>query len=146
MILRQIEQFCAYRERCRFEVVQKLQRMNLPSAEINRILKHLREEGFVDEKRFAHAFVLGKFHNNHWGRYKIRSELVLRQVPVPIIDAALQEIEEGEYLQTIRNLIRKKQDEIKTGDTFNLREKIITFVTGKGFETDLVWAMAREVK
>jgi len=144
MDLQQIERFCAYRERCRFEVIQKLQKLSVPRPEINRILKRLQDEGFLDDQRFAHAFVMGKFHNNQWGRYKIRNELRNRQIPDSIIDAALKEIEEEAYLQTIGELIRKKRKEIKTGKSFNFREKIITFVTGKGFETDLVLAMIKE--
>ncbi|MCK9423396.1 MAG: RecX family transcriptional regulator [Bacteroidales bacterium] len=139
-----IESYCAFRERYTGEVIQKLKSWKLPSGKISTIMKHLREAGFIDDERFARAFVRGKFRNNRWGRQKIRFELKGRRIPEKLIDHALKEIGEEEYEQTIHTLILKKQKEIKAEKTLNIREKIINFVTGKGFELDLVLRMMTE--
>jgi len=136
--LAKIESYCAFRERSTAEVEQKLRTWQLPSAKTAAILKHLHSNGFIDDERFACAFARGKFRNNKWGRQKIRFELIGRKIPEKIIDRAMKEIGEEEYLQTLRNLILKKRKEIKEEKTVNIREKIINFATGKGFELDLV--------
>ncbi|MCK9204319.1 MAG: RecX family transcriptional regulator [Bacteroidales bacterium] len=137
-VLVKIERFCAYQERCRFEVVQKLKTWGVPRGETDSIMEHLGKEGFINEERFAMAFVRGKFNHNKWGRQKIRYELKGRQIPEKIITLALEGITREEYLDMIRLLIAKKRNEIKSGKNMELREKIINFVTGKGFEAEIV--------
>lgn len=106
----------------------------------------LHAEGFIDEERYARVFVRGKFHINKWGRAKIRYELKGRNIPPILVKKAMEEIGEDDYMRTIRELILKKQSEINTGKHLNIREKIITFVTGKGFEFDLISKVLTELK
>ena len=106
----------------------------------------LTEEEFINEERFARIFVRSKFHINKWGRTKIRHELKSRYISEKMIIRAMEEIGEDDYIRTIRELILKKNLEINTGKNFNVREKIITFVTGKGFEFDLISKVLTEIK
>lgn len=110
-----------------------------------KLLKQLKEEELIDDQRFANAFVRGKFRVNRWGRNRITYELRARQLSEPVISIALREIDEEQYLDTIRTLIIKKNQEINPGKTVNKREKIINFVVGKGFESDLVLRMIQSI-
>ena len=145
-LLQRLEHFCAFRERCGQEVGQKLSELKVPAAKTGVIMKHLKENGFLDDARFARSFSGSKFRNNKWGRIKIRYELKNRNIPDNVIREALEAISEEDYLKTIRELILKKQEEIKTGKHLNIREKIITFVTGKGFEFDQISEALKELK
>lgn len=145
-ILARIRHFCAYQERCGLEVDHKLARWKVAPARIARIKSQLIKEGFLQEERFARIFVRSKFHINKWGRNKIRYELKNRIIPDIIVDQALAEIGEEDYLHTLRDLILKKQSEINSGKNLNIREKIITFVSGKGYEFDLITRVLTELK
>ena len=138
--------YCAYQERCHSEVRDKLYGFGLNTKEVDQIISTLIEENYLNEERFAIQFTGGHFRSKKWGRVKIRYELLSRGIPENIIPDALKEIDEAEYLETIRELIIKKQKEIKAGKNLNIREKIITFVNGKGFESDLVAATLNELK
>ena len=118
----------------------------MPGREVAKMIAMLKEEGMIDDQRFANAFVRGKFRVNRWGRNRITYELRARQLPEPVISNALKEIYEEQYLDVIRTLIIKKSGEINPGKTLNKREKIINFVVGKGFELDLVLRMMQEFK
>ena len=120
--------------------------MESAACKAGQILQKLREEKFVDDERFARLFVRGKFRSNKWGRVKIQYELRSRNIPDNLIDQAIGDICEEDYLNTIKELILKKKSEIKTGKSLNIREKIITFVTGKGFEFDPVFRVLKELK
>lgn len=109
-------------------------------------MKQLKEEGFIDDQRFARSFVRGKLRGNKWGRIRITCELRAKKIPETIISEALQEIGEEEYLELIRSLIKKKSGEINPEKTLNKQDKIINFVVGKGFEIDLVLRMIQEIK
>jgi regulatory protein len=146
VILARIRHYCAYQERCKYEVDQKLAQWKVSPAKIKKIRHLLIEEGFIDEQRYARIFVRSKFHLNKWGRLKIRYELKTRAIPGMLISKALEEIGEDDYLNTLRDLVRKKKLEINSGKHLNIGETIITFVTGKGFEFDLITTVLTELK
>ena len=145
-VLSRIQRYCAYQERCSHEVYQKLVEWKVPPGNISEIIVPLTEEGFLDDDRFACIFVRGKFRINKWGRMKIRYELKNRNIPEKIVRTAMEEIGDEDYLKTIRELILKKMSEINPAKHLNIREKIITFVAGKGFEFDLISKVFTELK
>jgi regulatory protein len=146
VILARIHHYCAYQERCSHEVDQKLIQWKVSSGKIKKIMHHLKEEGFINEERYARTFTRSKFHINKWGRAKIRYELKSRTIPENLVNKAMAEIGEDDYMRTIRELILRKMSEINTGKHLNIREKIMTFVTGKGFEFDLTTKVLTELK
>ncbi|MEI7499082.1 MAG: regulatory protein RecX [Bacteroidota bacterium] len=145
-IFDRISRYCAYQERCLWDVKQKLSEWKVPGGISNKITKKLKDEGFIDDERFAKLFARGKFRINKWGRLRIRYELKCRSIPDHIIHEALLEISEEDYRKTVMELILKKKLEIKPEKNLNIREKIITFVTGKGFEFDLTAEVLKELK
>ena len=145
-ILVRIRHFCAHQERCSQEVDLKLEQWKVSPAKIKRVKLHLVREGFLHDERFARIFVRSKFHINKWGRNKIRYELKSRTIPDNLVSRALEEICEEDYLLTLRELILKKKSEMNSGKSLNIREKIITFVSGKGYEFDLITKVLTELK
>lgn len=145
-VLARIQHYCAYQDRCTKEVDLKLTQWKVSPVKIKKVLSQLKEDGFIDEERYARIFVRSKFHINKWGRVKIRYELRGRSIPENLIAKAMGEIGEDDYMRTIRELIIKKNKEINSGKHLNIREKIITFVTGKGFEFDLISKVLTELK
>ena len=145
-LLQKTGHFCTYQERCSQDVEQKLRDWKVQTDKIDAIIDQLKEEGFIDDERFARSFVRGKFNINKWGRIKIGMELRGRNIPEAMVQEALEEIDEEDYLKTLRELILKKKQEIKTGKNFTIREKIINFAAGKGFEFDLIALILKELK
>jgi regulatory protein len=145
-IMARISHYCAYQERCNYEVDQKLRQWKVSAGKTGLIKERLHQEGFIDEERYARMFVRSKFHLSKWGKTKLRYELKGRAIPDNLINKALEEIGEDDYLRTIREVILKKQSEIISGKNLNIREKIITFVTGKGYEFDLIIKILTELK
>ncbi|MFC2102505.1 regulatory protein RecX [Bacteroidota bacterium] len=140
-----LQRYCAYQERCTRDVEMKMRGWKIPEASKEKLIQQLKDDGFLDDTRFAASFVRGKFRANKWGRIRISNELRSRKLSDAIIAEALQEIDEEEYLETIRALIIRKSGEINPEKTLNKREKIINFVVGKGFETDLVLRIIKEI-
>jgi regulatory protein len=136
--LQKLRHFCSFQERCTSEVEEKLVSLHVPSSLHEAIIDQLRNEKFLDDRRFATAFSRGKFRINKWGRRKIRFELSTRGLPEAVISLGLGEIDEVEYMETLQDLITKKAAEIKGGKNLTVRNKIFTFVSGKGYESDLI--------
>lgn len=69
--LERAKKYCAYQERCHSEVRSRLLEWKIYGDDLEEIIVALIEENFLNEERFAKAYVSGKFNMNHWG--KIRS-------------------------------------------------------------------------
>lgn len=145
-LLQKIEHYCAYQERCVYDVAMKLHSWKVEPNAISDIIQQLQDDHFVDDERFARSFVRGKFHINKWGRIKIMNELRSRQIDEKVIIMALNEIGAEEYQNMLRLLIKNKYTTVKPGNNLIIREKIITFVTGKGFEYNLTEKILNELK
>lgn len=141
-----LKKYCAASERCTREVEYKMRELKVPEKEREAILSELRKEGFLDDLRFAKAFSRGKFHQNHWGRVKIRYELAARGIPETIIRQGLDDIDEDEYMDMIRQVLQKKISETKGEKKLNIRSKLVNFAMGKGYESSLILDVLKEMK
>jgi regulatory protein len=146
MVLQKIQYFCSYQERCIRDTEEKLKDWAVQKKLIPSIISQLQEEGYINEERFAKMYAGGKFRVNKWGRQKIEFELKLKGIPEGMIQKGIEEIDEEDYQRILRDLIRKKQKEITPEKDLNIREKIITFVLGKGYEIELILTALKELK
>lgn len=133
-----IASYCAYRERCHSEVRKRLYDYGLYGAEVEELIVELIEQGYLDETRFAKAFVRGKFLYNDWGRNKIRNSLQSKQVSEACIRLGMEEIDEDQYFRKISELAEKKWHALRDKDVYLKKQKLMRYLLGKGFESQIV--------
>ncbi len=108
-LYKKISKYCAYQERCRSEVRTKLRQSGASPQSIEAILARLEQEGYLDEERFARAYVRGKFRINGWGRLKIRNGLRAKLIDSSLIETAIkEEINEEEYMELLKKILASK--------------------------------------
>ena len=130
-----IEHYCSYQERCHQEVTSKLYYFGLNTDEVNEVLVRLVKANFLNEERFAIAFVTGKFRQKKWGLNKIIFELKSKQVSDFCIKKALTFIVEDNYDDTLEQLADKYFKKLKSSDKIFVRQqKVIKFLMSKGYE------------
>lgn len=137
--LEKMAKYCAYQERCQLEVRQKLFGTGLEDYEIENVICDLIEQNFIDEERFARAYVRGKFRQKGWGKIKIRQNLNQKQISEFCIKKGFEEIEEPEYLTKLDSIIQKKINSLKDTDDYILHQKAAKHAISKGYESELVW-------
>lgn len=145
-ILAKAQRFCVYRERCISEVKAKLNLLHVSEQMINEYIEDLQEDKFVDEKRFATAYANDKFKLNYWGKIKIRQHLKVYNIDVLLINNALKSIDELVYRKLIKKLIVKYKSKTNGLPELQKKQKIINYMYGKGFETDLVLEILTETE
>ncbi len=133
-ILYKLAAQCSVSEQCLSDIKDKLNRYDLTEEERTRILRHLIEEKYVDDGRYAEAFVRDKYRFNKWGRIKIIQGLRIKGIDNETINNAMEAIEEEEYLNILRDLIKAKRKNTKGKSDYEVNGKIIRFATGRGFE------------
>lgn len=138
-----IRAFCAYRERSQREVSDKLYEYGFYEETRNELISELIQENFLNEERFARAYVRGKFRIKHWGRKKIEQGLFYHQLSDYVMRKAFSEIPENEYLQTLEQVIEKSWRNTRLKDSFQRKGKVASYAIRRGFEPELVWEVLK---
>ena len=134
----QLAALCAQAEHCQQEMRDKMRRWELDETVQNRIIDRLIKERYVDDERYARAFVKDKIRYNKWGRRKVQQALWQKHVDADIQQRVLDEIDEKEYLDILRPLLKQKRKSIKAESDYELNQKLIRFALGRGFGFDII--------
>jgi regulatory protein len=134
-----LERFCAYEDRCVFQIRKKLLTSLLPEAEKEMLITTLINDRFLDDFRFACSYVSGKSRIKKWGAHKIYRGLKSYQIKPDQISLAMKEIALDDYMNTLKELIERKKVLLSdTQDPYKKKVKIIRYLTGKGYSlTDI---------
>jgi regulatory protein len=133
------ESWCAYQERSQQEVRHQLYEYGLHQNEVEDLITELIVTNFLNEERFAMAYVSGKFNIKKWGRIKIKQGLKLKKVPDKLIQKALNSIDDDKYLANLLLTAEKKTSVLNEKDPIKKKYKLITYLQTKGFEKDLIF-------
>ena len=134
----QLAALCAQAEHCQQEMRDKMRRWELDETVQNRIVTRLVKERYVDDERYARAFVKDKIRYNKWGRRKVQQALWQKHIDADIQQRVLDEIDEKEYLDILRPLLKQKRKSIKAESDYELNQKLIRFALGRGFGFDII--------
>ena len=144
-IKNKLEFYCVYQDRCHKEVESKLREYNVIPEARELILLSLMEEGFLNEERFCKSFARGKFRIKKWGKERIIRELKFRDVSVYNIKTALKEINEEEYMETLYELVHKKNNSLNESNIYKRKKKIVDYVRYRGYESNLIFQVVNEL-
>lgn len=130
--------YCSLSEHCIQKVREKLVQWDTPKEFIDPIIDKLLEDDYINEERFAGAFVKDKFRFNHWGRIKISTHLRALGISSENIATAMQEIGDEEYAKMLDEIVGKKRKSIKNGTDYEIRAKLLRHALSRGFEYELI--------
>ncbi len=138
------EAYCSSAEHCSAEVEAKLQAWGADAEVTERIVAHLRKERYLDDTRFCKAFVRDKYRFTRWGRMKIVQALRMKHLPSDAIQAGLEEIDEEEYSNGLKELLRQKARSVTGKNEYERSAKLIRFAVGRGFAMDEVMRFVKQ--
>lgn len=143
--LKKAQNICAKQEKCKADIRKKLYEWKITDVEIENILDKLCDDKFIDEQRYVGYFVRDKYKLNKWGRIKIAYSLKQKQIGQNLIDEAISKINEAEYKDILRGELKKKLKSLKIEEKYKLKEKLLRFSTGRGYEMELSIAFIDEL-
>lgn len=141
----QLSSLCGRTEKCASEVADKLKKLGLEEEEALPVLEKLIADHYVDDRRFARAYVKDKFRFNRWGRQKIEFMLRQKRIPGDIISSAIDEIAAESYSEELKKILSDKLRTIKAKDAFDKRNKLMRFALSRGFEAEAVYRSLKEL-
>jgi regulatory protein len=125
-------------EHCESEVKEKLLAWGGSNEEVDEIIAYLIEERYVDNQRYANSYTKDKFRFNHWGKYKISMMLRSKDIGNEIIEEALGQIDDEEYLEKLQQILRDKLRSLKYSSEYEKKGKLFKFAQSRGFESSAI--------
>lgn len=130
--------YCVYQDRCHAEVEQKMREFVLIPEAKEEILLYLMKENYLNEERFTRSYIRGKFNIKHWGKTKIKMHLKQKGITEKLIIRCYDEIDEDDYLKTIKKLYENYESKLKGLKDYQKKSKTITYLRSRGFEYELI--------
>ena len=144
-LLHKTASYCSISEHCVSEVDEKLQKWEASDADRKKIIKHLIKNDFINEQRYAEAFVKDKFRFNKWGKLKISFALNAKGIDKELISNALDTIDESEYEEMLVSILKTKLGGLKYASEYEKQGKLFRFAQSRGFEYGVIERVLRGI-
>ena len=138
MALQRLSALCASAEHCEYEMTEKMRKWEVEESDCERIMEYLRKAKFVDDARYARAFVKDKIKYNKWGRRKVEQGLWAKHIAEDIRQRVLDEVDESQYKSVLTDLLKSKRRSIKAANDYEMNRKLIKFALSRGFDYSIV--------
>ena len=134
----QLAALCARAEHCQYEMLEKMRRWEMSDEAQARVMQRLVSERYVDDERYAHAFVRDKIRYNKWGRRKVEQALRMKHIDDDIRQRVLSDVDDEEYLAVLQPLLKQKRRSIKAASGYEMNQKLVNFALSRGFTYDII--------
>lgn len=136
--LTRMQTLCARAEHCSYEIDVKLQRMGMTPDKRSDIISNLRDNRFIDDRRFAIAFARDKARFAHWGKRKIAMTLRLKRIDTDTIMDAISEVDDEIFTEGAAHSAKSKASTMQRPLSFKDKTKIYAFLSARGFDSHLI--------
>ena len=139
---------CARAEKSEGDARRLMRGWGLAERDAEGVLAKLVRDRFIDDARYAGAFVREKLRLSGWGEYKIRTALQRKRIDRALIDAALAEADRSGMDERLRRQLERKARTAKYSTQYELKTKLIRYGLSLGYDYEAVMdaasAMVRE--
>ena len=136
---------CARAEKCSSDALRSMRRWGLSDADARVVLERLIRERFIDDGRYAAAYVREKMRFSGWGERKIRAALRAKAIAPKIIDEAMSQMVPEDNAARLRDMLQKKVAKTTARDLYDLKGKLVRFAVGCGFDLEDVLEVVEEI-
>jgi regulatory protein len=143
--LSRLQRLCSRTEKCVTDIRLKLAAWEFAPGETSKIIAQLQAGGFVDERRYARAFVHDKITLSYWGVVKIRKTLKNKKIDDEVIREALAAIDKLTQEHTLACLLSHKEKSLKAVPLVTRKAKLLRFALGRGFEYEMAMRAVDEL-
>ena len=135
--LQSLMRMCARSERSSGDALRLMKRWGVADNEARKVLARLQAERFIDDRRFAEAFVRDKLNLSGWGAYKIKMSLRAKGVAREIIEEVVSTmIEATDMKERLEEIMQRKLRTLKYSSTYEAKTKLIRFAASRGYDIE----------
>ncbi len=142
--LKKMIKYCAYQERCHQDVKNKLSDLGVEQDIADEIISELITSKYLNEERYVRSYTMGKFRINKWGKNKIKIALKQKDISSYLIEKYLREIDYNKYIETLKILLDRKSNSLKSKNQHDKYNKLYRYAYNKGYESEVIKEILQE--
>jgi regulatory protein len=135
---RKLSALCARGEHCQYEMLEKMRRWGVDESVQAKVMERLVNEHYIDDTRYATAFVHDKVVYNKWGRKKVEQALRMKRIDQDVIEQALDAVDVEDYIEKLAPLIRQKLRSTKAKNDYERNMKVMKWALSRGYTMDVI--------
>lgn len=135
--LQSLMRLCARAEKSSGDAMRLMRGWRVPEEERESVLAKLIEQRFIDDRRYAEAYVREKSNLAGWGARKIALQLRLKGISKEIISATLATLDSDAQAEQLIAKLERKMRITKAANNYELRGKLLRYGLGLGFDYEM---------
>lgn len=102
------------------------------------VLQKLIDAKFIDDGRYAEAFVRDKMRFSGWGAFKLRAALRNKGISNEIVDEVLSALNSSDMSERLRERLERKMRTTKYSSRYDLKTKLMRYGASLGYDFESV--------
>ena len=143
--LASLQRLCARAEKSSGDALRLMTTWKVEKSKQHEILQQLLRDKFIDDERYAEAFIREKTSLSTWGEYKIRTALRRKGIAEEIINSKLNLLDNSFNIERLTLRLQRKARGIKYDTTYQLKTKLLRYGLSLGFQMDQVMSSVEQV-
>ena len=128
---------CARSERSSGDALRLMKRWGVSDEDAQRVLARLQADRFIDDGRYAEAFVRDKLNLSGWGAFKIKSALRAKGVSKDIIEEVVSPmLETTDMAERLEEIMLRRMRTLKYKSPYDAKTKLIRFAASRGYNME----------
>lgn len=136
---------CARAEKSEGDARRLMRGWGVTEHDAEAVLARLVRERFIDDSRYAEAFVREKLRLSGWGEYKIRTALQRKGIRREVIDTALSVVDRTAMVERLAEQLARKARTVKYDTSYELKTKLIRYGLSLGYDYEAVLDAAAQL-
>ncbi|MDE6446501.1 MAG: RecX family transcriptional regulator [Alistipes sp.] len=132
--LAQLMRLCARAEKSESDALRLMRGWGVGDREAAEVLARLVRDRFIDDARYAGAFVREKMRLSGWGEYKIRAALQRKGIAPQTVEEALGEADRTGMGERLRTQLERKTRLTRYSTRYELKNKLIRYGLALGYD------------
>lgn len=102
------------------------------------VLQRLIDDKFIDDRRYAEAFVRDKMRFSGWGVFKLRAALRNKGISTDIVEDVLRMLDSNNMTDRLRERLERKMRTTKYTTRYDLKSKLMRYGASLGYDFESV--------
>lgn len=132
------------RDRTGAELTRLLAARGFASAESRVAVERLTQEGYLNDRRFASAWAMGRVRTKPMGSYRLIRELEIKGIEAPLVREVLEEVYEDGEEPIARRAMASKLSALGRGQSSKRTVQVARYLHRRGFSAEIIHRLLRE--
>lgn len=132
--LASLMRLCAKAERSSGDALRLMRGWGVADGDARAVLERLIADRFIDDRRYAEAFVREKMNLSGWGRYKIISALRAKGIPQALVAEAVAQTDDADMHGRLSEILARRMRTLKASSPFDARAKLMRYALSQGYD------------